>query len=154
MIRKGLVIIIILLFIGTCVIPTIAPKSEKQVTSIPRGNWLYVGGSGPGNYTKIQDAINASSDGDIVFVYDDSSPYYESLIINKSITLKGENKNTTIIDGTISNTSLITIESSDIYIGDFTIRNSSRYYWGIFFEIKCNRVSIIDNIIKIIEGLF
>ena len=68
--------------------------------STSSGHWLYVGGRGPGNYTKIQDAINDSSDGDTVFVFDDSAPYFESLIINKSITLLGENQNTTIIDGT------------------------------------------------------
>jgi hypothetical protein len=31
---------------------------------------LYVGGSGPGNFTKIQDAVDNASDGDTVFVYD------------------------------------------------------------------------------------
>ena len=60
---------------------------------------LYVGGSGPGNYTKIQDAIDDAFFGDTVFVYDDSSPYYENLKISKSIELIGENRNTTIIDG-------------------------------------------------------
>lgn len=63
------------------------------------GNILYVGGSGPGNYTKIQDAINNSSNGDTVFVYDESSPYYENIVINKSMKLEGENKETTVIDG-------------------------------------------------------
>lgn len=46
------------------------------------GNKLYVGGTA-NNYTRIQDAINAANDGDTIFVYDDSSPYYENLIINK-----------------------------------------------------------------------
>lgn len=61
------------------------------------GNILYVGGSGANNYTSIQDAIDDAENGDIVFVYDDSSPYYECIIINKSIELKGENKYTTVI---------------------------------------------------------
>ena len=34
-------------------------RTEKQKT-------LYVGGSGPGNYSSIQKAINDASDGDIV----------------------------------------------------------------------------------------
>jgi len=85
--------------VGTCIIPTTAQTTEKT-QSTSRGNWLYVGGSGPGNYTRIQDAIDNASDwGDTVFVYDDSSPYYEFLIINKSISLIGENKDTTIIKG-------------------------------------------------------
>ncbi|HIG99628.1 MAG TPA: hypothetical protein HA258_03500, partial [Thermoplasmata archaeon] len=49
MIRKWLAIGIILLFVGVTIAPTMAQDTEKsQPTS--RGNWLYVGGSGPGNY--------------------------------------------------------------------------------------------------------
>ena len=60
---------------------TILPASgnlmkEGIIKSLSSGNTLYVGGSGEGNYSKIQDAINGASDGDTVFVYDDSSPYY------------------------------------------------------------------------------
>jgi hypothetical protein len=53
-----------------------------------KASWiLYVDGSGLGNYTKIQDAIDDSSDEDTLFVYDDLSPYYENLIIDKQIHL-------------------------------------------------------------------
>ena len=61
------------------------------------GRTLYVGGSGPNNYTSIQDAIDDAKDGDTVFVY--NGTYYENVVINKSINLIGEDKNTTIIDG-------------------------------------------------------
>lgn len=58
---------------------------------------LYVGGDGPGNYSKIQDAIDNASNGDTVFVY--NGIYYENLVVDKSINLQGENKEYTIIDG-------------------------------------------------------
>jgi len=51
---------------------------------------LYVGGSVPNNYTTIQSAIDDAVDGDTVFVYDDSSPYREHLLIETSINLLGE----------------------------------------------------------------
>ena len=63
------------------------------------GNIFFVGGSGPNNYTLIQNAIDNASNGDTVFVMDDSSPYYENLIVDKQINLIGEDKNNTIIDG-------------------------------------------------------
>ena len=83
--KKMVGILVCMLMIGT-VIP-VSGNVLLERTSIPTssGNTLYVGGSGPGNYTSIQEAIDNSEDGDTVFVYDDSSPYYENLVIEKSI---------------------------------------------------------------------
>ena len=70
--------------------------SESLIVT-PSGKILYVGGTGPGNYTNIQDAINNASDGDTVFVY--NGIYPGGIIVDKSIVLKGEDRNATIIDG-------------------------------------------------------
>jgi len=100
MMKKLLAVAVILLFISVSVIPSTGTVVEKKPTmSTLDGKTLYVGGSGPGNYTRIQDAIDNASDGDTVFVYDDSSPYNEFVWINKSINLIGEDRNTTVIDG-------------------------------------------------------
>jgi parallel beta-helix repeat protein len=122
--RKCLVVEIILLFIGTCIIPAIAQDIEKPPAA-SRENWLYVGGNGPGNYTKIQDAINASSDGDTIFVYDDSSPYYQFFDVDKSISLIGENKNTTIIDSQ-QKRNVIHILADKVLLTGFTIQTGSK----------------------------
>ncbi len=108
-------------FVGTCIIPTTAQNAEKTLPT-SRGNWLYVGGSGPGNYTRIQDAIDNASDEDTVFVYDDSSPYYENLIINKSVNLIGENKINTVILGEQSDIT-IQIISDNVNVSGFNIKN-------------------------------
>ena len=119
--RKGLVIGLILLFIGTSIIPSTAQNIEKPSLPTSRGDWLYVGGSGPGNYTKIQDAINNSQDGDIVFVY--SGIYYERIIIRNAICLMGESKNTTILDAiNTDDGALISLVSDNITIKGFTFR--------------------------------
>ena len=71
-------------------------KNKEEIES---GEILYVGGSGPGNYTKIKDAIENASDGYTIYVYSNSSPYFENPVINISIDLIGEDKESTIIDG-------------------------------------------------------
>jgi len=66
---------ITILFLGTCITPSVAIYNEKKSSKlISTGNTLYVGGSGEGNYSSIQDAIDDASDGDTVFVYNGS--YY------------------------------------------------------------------------------
>jgi len=132
---KGLAVGIILLFVGTGIIPAIAQDVEKSSQSPSRSNWLYVGGGGPGNYSKIQDAIDNSSDGDTVFVYNDSSPYYENVIVDKSINLIGEDKNTTVIDaGGMSHG--IYIGGDGVGICYFTITNGRRT--GIYLQHSDN----------------
>lgn len=106
------ILIIISLILTICTYNETA-KAEEFFNNI-----FYVGGSGEGNYSRIQDAIDNASNGDMVFVYDDSSPYYEQVIINKIITLIGENKETTIIYGNIQFlTDGVTITGFSIYTG-------------------------------------
>jgi len=111
LIHKTLVIVIILFFVFMSITPSFAIINVKK-SSIPvfSGNTLYVGGTGPDNYSSIQSAINDASDGDAVFVFDDSSPYIENLIVDKSISLIGEDRNTTIIDGTKDNYTIYILE--------------------------------------------
>ena len=149
--RKGLAVGIILLFVGIGIIPTSAQNREKSSQQQLRGHWLYVGGSGPGNYTRIQDAINASSDGDTVFVY--SGLYYENIVIPKSIRLIGESKNTTIIEANISYYGfLIFLESSNITISGFTLGFyvNTTYYNIIICDDFGNRqnITISNNILR------
>ena len=108
---------------------TIIEKRVPKPRPLPTGNTLYVGGIGPGNYTKIQDAINDAVDGDTVFVYDDSSPYYENVLVNKSIYLIGENKDTTVINGG-GTVEVIFVSSDWVTISGFTVQNSD-YFLGI-----------------------
>jgi parallel beta-helix repeat protein len=120
LLRKGLAIGIILLFVGTCIIPAVAQNTEKTLPT-SRGDWLYVGGSGPGNYTTIQSALDAANPGDTVFVF--NGIYYENAYIETSIHLIGEDKNNTIIDGGGVQGSTVVFHANYIYLSGFTIRN-------------------------------
>jgi parallel beta-helix repeat protein len=120
--KQMFVLITTILFLGVALAPSIASKMEQSSMPTLGGDIFYVGGSGEGNYSKIQDAIDNASDGDTVFVYDDSSPYYEHILINKSISLIGEDLDTTIIDGGRNGT-IVRIASVDVNISNLTIQN-------------------------------
>ena len=149
--RKIIGMIICILMIAATVIPAAGTQIDNN-TIIPTnmGNTLYVGGSGPGNYTRIQDAIDDAWDDDIIYVYDDSSPYYESLTIKRGITLIGEDRETTIIDGLKLFKTIISISADWVTIEGFTIQNCKPSA-----EIQCvgirifngNHITISNNII-------
>jgi parallel beta-helix repeat protein len=138
--QKRLTIGLIVLLIGTSVIPITAQDIKKPSLPTSRADWLYVGGSGPGNYTSIQDALNHASPGFTIFVYDDSSPYHETITIQTSVSLIGENKETTILNGG-DNLQVITVHASTVNISHFTFENSDI---GILGSI--NDSVIFDNI--------
>jgi parallel beta-helix repeat protein len=143
LIREWLAVGIILLFFGTCIIPATAQYNKKPLPVL-RGNWLYVGGSGPGNYTRIQDAVDNATDGDTVFVYDDSSPYVENIVIKNSINLIGEDRNTTIIDGFKNNYTISVVDNTHgVTISGFSlIRSEGQGYSAIY---TCSNYNNIQN---------
>jgi parallel beta-helix repeat protein len=146
-VKKLLVVGIVLLLVGVS-IPSTGRVMDKSNPLSVEGDTLYVGGSGSGNYTKIQDAIDNASDGDTVYVY--NGTYYENIIINKSISLIGEDKNTTIIDG-YNNGVVIKINNcSNVNIYSFTINDGGyKYLEDILILIySCDNCSISNNFLN------
>ena len=143
---RPVVIGILILLIGMCIIPSNVGDCLKK-SSIPpyKGYTLYVGGSGPDNYTSIRNAIEDATSGTTIFVYDDSAPYYENyLIIDKPLQIIGENKNTTIIDS-VKGLTIFNVFADSVTISGFNIINSSGY--GIYLE-KSSYCTIYENIIS------
>ena len=144
LIKKCSTVAIIPLFVGTGVIVSSTGTiiETKSTMPIPLGNILYVGGNGSGNYTKIQDAIDDANNGDTVFVY--NGTYYEFVLINKQITLRGEDKNNTIIEG--SGTPYVAVfhvyptGATNVKISNFTIRNTPDYC-GISLHSSNNTIT-------------
>ena len=107
------------------------------------GNILYVGGTGPNNYTRIQDAINDSEDGYTIYVY--YGIYNESIVINKGISLMGIKENGTkpVIDGR-GKKFAVNITSDGCIVKSFEIMNyegKNEWYYGI-------RINSINNFIE------
>jgi parallel beta-helix repeat protein len=109
----------------------------------------YVGGTGLGNYSTIQDAINASNAGDTIRVY--AGVYYENLIVNKTLSLIGNGSaNTTINGGGTGDVVLIT--ANWVNITGFNITNSGDQgtppVSDAGIEVNgVNNVTICDNIL-------
>jgi hypothetical protein len=140
--------------------------------SFLNGNTLYVGGVGPGNYTTIQEAVDEANIGDTVYVFNDSSPYNESVLIRKSICLIGENKESTIIDG--KRDDVVYIEKVDgIIIKNFTLKNglngiynyrgnNNSFENNLFYDnfrhnirsFHSNNLKIISNILTEHKGIY
>ncbi len=125
-VTKMITLGIFILFFSTNIIMTTGTVGVEQAPQLNfDGNTLYVGGDGPGNYSSIQDAIDAASHGDTVFVY--SGTYYENVIVDKILNIFGENKESTIIDGGgIGN--VVNISSDSVVLEGFTIQNAGSTY--------------------------
>ena len=127
---------------------TIVPSTAvENVNSIQLTNrTIYVDDDGGADYTNIQDAIDAASDGDTIFIYDGT--YIENIVIDKSINLIGEDKHTVIIDGDELDT-VITITHEYVDIREVTI-TKSEWDWstsGIYLEEYAHHIHISDTIL-------
>jgi len=87
---------------------------------------LTVDDDGPADFHTIQEAINNATSGDKVFVR--VGIYHEHVIVNKSVSLVGEDKDSTIIDGNETG-NVISIMASNVSIKDFTIKGSGMHLY-------------------------
>jgi len=125
--KSGLTYIAVALVLGLVFIPTpYASQVEKSLgTHVLRnsdGRTLYVGGSGPGNYSRIQDAVDNASKGDTIFVF--HGIYHEAINISLQLKLIGEARETTIIDAQKKGYT-VNITADGVTISGFTIQNGS-----------------------------
>ena len=147
--KKVLVIGIILLFVWAGIVSGFDEKSTDSSQPTNYGNILCVGGNGPGNYTSIQSAIDAASDGDTILVAEGT--YYEHVFVNKMLTILGRQFGTgsSIIDGSGSG-SVVTITHNTVVIRNFTIQHcgSKTFDAGIYLYWY-DGANIVDNIITL-----
>ena len=85
----------------------------------------------PDEFGTIQEAVNNATAGDTIQV--GPGIYYEHVVVTKSLTIIGENPQTTVVDGTANGT-VFDIEASNVIISGFTIRNAGNNHAAIRSE--------------------
>jgi len=107
----------------------------------------------PQDYPTIQQAINAAVDGDTILVA--AGTYYENFVLNKTVSLVGEQRETTVIDGNGTGIvdgsgagAVVWVTATGVSVSNFTIRNSKSEigYGGIVLKGASNS-RILNNII-------
>jgi len=109
-------IVLIMLLVGMLMLAFDVQPAEARTLKVPD------------DYAYVQEAINAASDRDTILV--SAGTYRESLYINKTLTLVGENKESTILDGKGAY-SVVEVNSTTVVISGFTVMNGSN---GILLE--------------------
>lgn len=117
-------------------------------------NWT-VDDDGKADFNRIQDAIDAASNLDII----DVMPGIYNEVINfngKSIVVQGQDAKTTIIDGSGLNQSVVTFQSGETtqsVLSRFTIRGGSGTIWDdpIFGPLPCGGGIYVENASPMIQ---
>jgi parallel beta-helix repeat protein len=76
----------------------------------------------------IQAAIDSANSGDTIHIH--SGTYYENIIVNKSISLIGEDSSSTVIDGR-GRGNVVYISSDNVTVSGFSIKKSESLRSGI-----------------------
>ncbi len=128
-------IVSILLFSWILSLFLVPIKAEEITTPI-----VYVGGSGPGNYTQIQDALDHVASYGTVYVFPGS--YQETLRITTPVHLIGDDTNRTIIDGG-NQDYVVTLAAGHSTLSGFTITRSKMKFpfAGVYVVSDNNTIS-------------
>jgi len=105
---------------------------------------LYVGGSGLGNYTRIQDALNNITSGGTVYVF--PGTYHEHIVVTTSVHLIGNNKDSTIIDGD-NEEYVVFLDAENSTLSGFTITHSGRTFPKAGVYIRSDKNIVSENIL-------
>jgi parallel beta-helix repeat protein len=124
-----------------CFFSVLLPSTTSEGDST---QLVYVGGSGNGNFTFIQDALNNVSIDGTVYVY--PGRYYETLQINHPLHLIGVDNTTTIIDGQ-NEQYVVTLAAGNSTLSGFTITHSKQKFPFAGVYVISNHNTISQNIL-------
>ena len=109
------------------------------VGTVSATNWS-VDDSGEADFIGIQDAINDASAGDTILVY--SGVYYENVVVDKSVILKGIG-NPIVDAGGEGNAIILSVDV--ITVEGFNVTNSGSSWWDAGIEVISSNNNITGN---------
>ena len=113
------------------------------------GSPWTVDDDGSADFNTIQAAINASSDGDTIFVR--NGTYYEHVVVNKTLWLVGENKEAAIMNCNGTGVGFH-ILADDVMLTGFTIKNAD--WVGIHIDHANNTVVQDSILLENYDGIY
>ena len=124
--RKNVALLVVLVFLASSCLTVYLPvKAESKTITVPD------------DFPTIQEAINAADAGDTIFVK--RGTYVENPVVNKSVSLIGEDRDATVIDVTAG----LKVEKDNVTVTGFTIFDG---FNGI--SVDANNCNISGNKIK------
>jgi len=128
-VATGMMLTLVILSILTFSLNVEPVKAEPKTIHVPT------------DCSTIQEAVDAASPGDTIYVY--GGIYYENVIVNKAVSLIGENRSFTIVDGGETG-NVFSIIRDNVSIKGFTIKNSGPLNTGIHLD-DVNDCNITEN---------
>ena len=101
----------------------------------------------PDHFPTIQEAINAASDGNTIVVR--NGTYYENVVVNKTVSLIGDDETVKPVIITQGANSTVYITANNVTIGCFNIQNhvDGSWGWGIILNHSSNSI-VSGNIVR------
>ena len=126
-------------FMFFCVILALLVAGAKEAS----GKTLYVDDDGGMDFTRIQDAVNASVDGDSIRVF--AGTYHENVVVRKSVSLAGNGSANTTIDGG-GEGDVVRIEADWVNISGFLITGGGPFRdFDFGIEVEADHSHIFNN---------
>lgn len=98
---------------------SLAPLMKYRISVKANPDLIYV----PMDYPTIQQAVNHANSGDTILVQ--NGTYYEHVLINKSLSLVGEDRDLTVVDGNGTG-NVISINANNVTVEGFTVMRSGK----------------------------
>ncbi|MCI0496799.1 MAG: pectinesterase family protein [Thermoplasmata archaeon] len=121
----GLIIGIIQIMLSVLIIADLS-SAETYIVDDDGGGWA--------DFTSIQDAVDASSDGDVILVF--SGTYEEQVRVNKTVSIIGNGSAETTVTGNGSIGHVVTINADSVNLTGLKVTGSGQIhpYAGIFLN--------------------